>query len=107
MSSELPNSRLGYAKRDEMLTLKPDIKVSPLMPDLVIAVALGFERLGLDVVTDVRSKPRLARETVWRIPPDINVARLRPHIRKIRGQDLAVLNKRRAGNRGKTKIRKS
>jgi excisionase family DNA binding protein len=28
MSSDLPNSRLGHAKRDGMLTHKPEIKVS-------------------------------------------------------------------------------
>jgi hypothetical protein len=82
-------------------------QMAMLMPDLVIAVALGFERLGLGVVTHTRTEPTLDPATLWRIPPDINVVPISPHIRKIRGQDLAVLNKRRAGNRGKAKVRKT
>jgi hypothetical protein len=77
------------------------------MPDLVLAVALEFERLGLDVVPHARAEPTLDPETLWRIPPDINVVPLPPPARKIGGQDLAVLNERRAGNRGKAKGRKT
>jgi hypothetical protein len=78
-----------------------------LMPDLVLAVALEFERLGLDLVPHVRTEATLDPETLWRIPPDINVVPIPPPVRQIRPQDLAVLNKRRAGNRGKAKIRKT
>ena len=82
-------------------------QMAMLMPDLVLAVALEFERLGLDVVPRARAEPTLHPETLWRIPPDINVVPLPPPVRKIRGQDLAVLNDRRAGNRGKAKGRKT
>ena len=82
-------------------------QMAMLMPDLVLAVALEFERLGLSVVPHARTEPTLDPETLWRIPPDINVVPLPPPIRKIRPQDLAVLNKRRAGNRGKAKVRKT
>jgi hypothetical protein len=78
-----------------------------LMPDLVLAVALEFERLGLEVVPHVRTEAALDPETLWRIPPDINVVPIPPPVRQIRPQDLAVLNKRRAGNRGKAKSRKT
>jgi hypothetical protein len=73
-----------------------------LMPDLVLAVD-DFERLGLSVVSDARTKPTLDPQTVWRIPPDINVTLLPLLKRKIRRQDLSVLNRRRAGNRGQAK----
>ena len=75
-------------------------QMAMLMPDLVLAVALEFQRLGLDVVPHVRTEATLDPETLWRIPPDINVVPIRPLVRQIRPQDFAVLNKRRAGNRG-------
>jgi hypothetical protein len=78
-----------------------------LMPDLVLAVAMEFERLGLSVLSHARTEPPLNPETLWRIPPDINVVPVPPPSRKIRAQDLVVLNNRRAGNRGKAKLRKT
>jgi hypothetical protein len=82
-------------------------QMAMLMPDLVLAVALEFERLGLDVVPHARTEATLDPETLWRIPPDINVVPIPPPVRQIRPQDLTVLNKRRAGNRGKAKVRKT
>jgi hypothetical protein len=76
-------------------------QMAMLMPDLVLAVALEFQRVGLSVVPHGRSEPTLHPETLWRIPADINVAPLPPPTRKIRPQDRLVLNNRRAGNRGK------
>lgn len=73
-----------------------------LMPDLVLAVAIEFERYGLGVVSDARPEPVLDPDTVWQIPADINVVPLPPPIRKLRPQDIVVLNNRRAGNRGRT-----
>jgi hypothetical protein len=75
-----------------------------LMPDLVLAVAMEFERHGLDNTSDEHAEPVLNRDTRWRIPADINVVPLPPPSREIRPQDLVVLNNRRAGNRGKKKI---
>ncbi len=71
-----------------------------MMPDLVLAVAMEFERCGLAVVSDARAEPALDPDTLWRIPADINVVALPPLIRKLRPQDVVVLNNRRAGNRG-------
>jgi len=82
-------------------------QMAMLMPDLVLAVALEFERLGLSVVPHARTEPTLDPETLWRIPPDINVVPFPLPIRKIRAQDLVVLNNRRAGNRGKANLRKT
>jgi hypothetical protein len=69
-----------------------------LMPDLVLAVAMEFADYGLGVVADV--EPVLDRNTLWQIPADINVAPLPPPFRKVRPQDIVVLNNRRAGKRG-------
>jgi hypothetical protein len=74
-------------------------QMAMLMPDLVLAV-------GLSVVPRPRTEPALEPETLWRIPPNMNVAPIPPPIRKIRAQDLVVLNNRRAGNRGKANVRK-
>ena len=82
-------------------------QMAMLMPDLVLAVALEFQRVGLSVVPHARSAPTLDPETLWRIPADINVAPLPPPTRKIRPQDLVVLKARRAGNRGKTNAPKT
>jgi hypothetical protein len=72
-----------------------------LMPDLVLAVAQEFEHLGRAQGSDPRSEPALDPHTYWRIPNDINVAPLPPPPRKLRLQDIKVLNERRAGNRGR------
>jgi hypothetical protein len=82
-------------------------KMALLMPDLILAVALEFQRLGLSVGPHAHSQPPLDPETLWHIPTDINVAPLRPPARKIRPQDLVVLNDRRAGNRGKANAPKT
>jgi hypothetical protein len=78
-----------------------------LMPDFVLAVALEFERYGLSVIPHARTEPTLDPERLWRIPADINVVPVPPPTRKITSQDLTVLNKRRAGNRGKANARKT
>jgi hypothetical protein len=82
-------------------------QMAVLMPDLVLAVALDFERFGLSVVPHARTEPTLDPRTAWRIPPDINVKLLPLLKRKIRGQDLRVLDSRRAGNRGKANVPKA
>jgi hypothetical protein len=82
-------------------------QMAMLLPDFVLAVALEFERVGLNVVPHARIEPTLDPGTMWRIPPDINVQPLPPPARQIRAQDLMVLHNRRAGNRGKTNVRKT
>jgi hypothetical protein len=76
-------------------------QMAMLMPDLVLAVAMEFERRGLSIATDARTEPVLDPDTLWRISPDINVAPFPPPVRKLRPQDIIVLNNRRAGNRGR------
>jgi hypothetical protein len=82
-------------------------QVAMLMPDLVLAVALEFERRGLSHVPHARTEPVLDPETLWRIPQDINVAPLSPPAREIRSQDIVLLNARRAGNRGRANQRET
>jgi hypothetical protein len=77
-----------------------------LLPDLVLAIGLEFERRGLSVVPHARTKPTLDLDTLWRIPLDINVAPVTPPVRNIKPQNIMVLNNRRAGNRGKANVRK-
>jgi hypothetical protein len=72
-----------------------------LMPDFVLAVALEFERIGLSSVPFGCTAPALDPQTLWRIPTDSNVVALPPPSRKIRPQDIRILNARRAGNRGR------
>ncbi|MGE4004152.1 MAG: hypothetical protein AB7I48_28550 [Planctomycetaceae bacterium] len=83
------------------------LQMALLMPDLVLAVGLEFERTGLTAAPHASSKPTTDSKTLWRIPPDVNVVPIPPQTRKIRGQDLIVLNKRRAGNRGRANARKT
>jgi hypothetical protein len=82
-------------------------QMAMLMPDLVLAVALDFERHGLSVIPHARTDPALDPKTLWHIPSDINVVPLPVPIWEMRAQDLKVLNNRLAGNRGKPKVRKT
>ena len=72
-----------------------------MMPDLVLAVALGFERFGLSQIPHGQTNSTLNPDTLWRIPSDINVMPVAPPARKIRTEDLAVLNPRRAATAAK------
>jgi hypothetical protein len=71
-----------------------------LMPDLVLAVAVEFERHGMRI-GEGRMEPAFDPENAWRIPANIKVAPIPPPFRKLGQQDIIVLNDRRAGNRGR------
>ena len=73
-----------------------------LMPELVLAVGRSFEDFALTKVSN-RVDAGLDPETLWRIPKDVSVVRVPPPTRSIRSVDKIVLNRRRAGNRGKLK----
>jgi hypothetical protein len=77
-----------------------------LIPELVIAVAMTVENYGLEQISHARTGPLFDPETVWRIPTDVNVAPLPLPERKVTKEDIAVLNARRAGNRGAANRRK-
>ncbi len=78
-------------------------RMAMLMPELVISVAMTFEAHGLQHIPYSRTEPMFDRESLWRIPADINLTPLAPPVRQITRTDLAVLRARRAGNRGKAK----
>lgn len=80
-------------------------QMAMLMPDLVLAVGIEFERYGIVPASEARTEPAFDEDTLWRIPVDMNVAPFPPPIRKLRTQDVIVLNERRAGNRGKANAR--
>ncbi len=75
-------------------------RLTTQLPELVLAVALGFEKFGLGYVPSGGTEPVLAPTSAWRIPSDINVALLEPPARKLSESDRVVLAARRSGNRG-------
>ncbi len=77
--------------------------IAMLLPDFVLAVAVFLQNYGLASIPHGREEPMLDPETLWRISPDMNVASIAPPVRKINRHGSAVLNVRRAGNRGTTK----
>ena len=95
-SGDKPFGPSGFAPSQFM-----PIQMMMLMPNLVLAVALEFERHGLEGTCHPQREPPLDSATVWRIPLDINVEGVHPPARSIPTDYLITLNKRRAGNRGK------
>ena len=75
--------------------------IAMMMPDFVLALALSFQKYGLNSIPQSRQEPMLDQETLWRIAPDLNVVAVPPPIRKVSREALAILNARRAGTRGK------
>jgi hypothetical protein len=78
-------------------------RMAMLLPELVISTAMTIEVYGLQFVAAGRTESMFDPETLWRIPTDINLTPLDPPARKITKKDQAVLNARRAGNRGRAK----
>jgi hypothetical protein len=78
-----------------------------MMPDFVISLALSFQEYGLSNTPQSRVLPMLDPETLWRIHPDMNVVAVPPPVRKINSKGIALLNERRAGNRGRAKSSKT
>jgi hypothetical protein len=82
-------------------------RIAMLLPELVISIAMTIETYGLKCVAVGRTEPLFDPESLWRVPPDINLPPLEPPTRRITKTDQAVLNARRAGNRGRRKQRKT
>jgi hypothetical protein len=80
-------------------------RMAMLLPELVISVAMTLEKYGVEYLPHGRTEPLFDPKSLWRIPPDINLTPLPPPVRKITKKDLAVLNARRAGNRGRANRR--
>jgi hypothetical protein len=89
------------------LALDPEqiipFQMAMLMPDLVLAVAMDFQRVGLAIGIGDKIKPVLDPDTLWRIPTDIdlNITPIALPLRKLTQHDLIILGDRRAGNRGR------
>jgi hypothetical protein len=81
--------------------------ITMLMPDFVLSLALSLQEYGLKNIPQSREQPMLDPETLWRVPPNMNVAALAPPVRKMDSNSIAVLHARRAGNRGKANRRKT
>jgi hypothetical protein len=69
---------------------------------VVLSVGLFLQNYGLETVPYSREESLFDPETLWRIKPDLNVTPLEPPVREINREGIAILNARRAGNRGKT-----
>ena len=82
-------------------------RLAMLLPDLVISVAMTIENFGLQHIAHGRTEPLFDPESLWRIPADINLTPLEFPVRTITRTDTAVLNARRAGNRGQANRRKT
>ena len=72
------------------------IRVVCLVPELVIGVGLYYQHYGLNC-----TEPMFDPETLWRIPENIGTGSILPPVRQILSDEIAILNARRAGNRGR------
>jgi hypothetical protein len=97
-----PFGEFGLARSQ----LRP-FHIAMLLPDFVLSFALFWQNYGLEHYPQSRDEPILDPETLWRIPPAMNVSPIKPPVRKIDHRGIAVLNARRAGNRGKRKHRET
>jgi hypothetical protein len=82
-------------------------RIAMLLPDLVISVAMAFEKYGLDYIPQGRKEALFNSKSLWRNPNNINRTPLVPPVRKITRTDIALLTARRAGNRGMAKRAKT
>jgi hypothetical protein len=78
-----------------------------MMPDFVLSLALSLQEYGLSSIPQSREQPMLDPETLWRIPRDMNVVPVPPPVRKVSNDGIAILNARRAGNRGRANASKT
>jgi hypothetical protein len=81
--------------------------IAMMMPDFVLSLALSFQEYGLNSTPQSRVRPMLDPETLWRIAPEMNVVAVPPPVHKVTKEAIAILNSRRAGNRGKAKPSKT
>jgi hypothetical protein len=81
--------------------------VAMMMPDFVLSLALSFQEYGLNSTPQSREQPMLDPENLWRIAPEMNVVAVPPPFRKISDEAIAILDARRAGNRGKAERSKT
>jgi hypothetical protein len=87
--------------------LPPDclqpVPITDLIPHLVVAVALTFEKYGLEAPVHGSDDFLFDPATLWRIPQNIGLPSLPPPKRKVGREDIKILQERRAGHRGRRK----
>jgi len=76
-------------------------RMAMLLSDPVLAVAMTIETYGLESVAHSRSEPMFDPESLWRIPPDINLEPIEFPARRMGSAAIQSLRERRSGNRGK------
>jgi hypothetical protein len=81
--------------------------IAMMMPDFVLSLALSFQEYGLTSIPQSREEPVLDPDKLWRIAADMNVVALPPPVRNVSPEAIAILNARRAGNRGKATCSKT
>ena len=86
MTGPIPRHRVCYTAR---------YKVDQPM------ACIRFE-YGLSSIPKSREESMLDPETLWRIAPDMNVVAVPPPVRNLNKPAIAILEARRAGNRGKS-----
>jgi hypothetical protein len=74
-------------------------RVVLLVPEFVLGLAITIQQYGLEYCRNDETAPLFDPETLWRIP-DIGVVHLSFPPRILNTSELAILNARRAGNRG-------
>jgi hypothetical protein len=107
-AANLVAAEAQHRSRTEQWRIVPrlqPVQVTHLLPDLVLAVGLTFEKYGLDAPVHGSEGPLLDPVNLWRIPTDIRLAPISPPDRKMRTQDILILSARRAGHRGRQKDR--
>jgi hypothetical protein len=79
------------------------VQIIDLIPDLVVGVALTFEKYGLEAPVHGSEGPLFDPVTLWRLPENIGPPPVPPLTRPVPQEDIKSLNERRAGRRGRRK----
>lgn len=78
------------------------VLIAMLLPEFVLSVGLFLQDYGLEAVPHACDEPMFDSKTLLRIPSNLNITAIAPPVRKINQEGIAILNARRAGNRGKS-----
>jgi hypothetical protein len=79
------------------------LSIIDLIPDLVVGVALTFEKYGLEAPVHGSEGALFDPATLWRLPENIGPPSVPPPKRTVPREDIKILKNRRAGHRGRRK----
>ena len=82
------------------------MKAKAALGAVLLVAAAALAGGGFYAIHSLKQR-RFDPETLWRIPADINVAPLKPPVRTVPRKTIAILNARRAGNRGRANRNKT